>query len=138
MKVIERSSFANECTFKTSRSSGKGGQNVNKVETKVELSFDILDSVLFTEEEKELLLRKLSSSIRENRYFFTVCDKERSQYRNKELAIDKALRIITKALEPVKPRKATKPSKLSKELRLKGKQLNAVKKVNRRKISDFD
>ena len=138
MKLIDKDAFAAECTFKTSRSGGKGGQNVNKVETKVELIFDIIGSLLFTDDEKAIILQKLASSIRDERYFYTVCDKERSQLRNKELAVDKAIRIMQRALQPVKPRKATRPTKLSKELRLRKKQLNSLKKENRRKFSgDF-
>ena len=136
MKTLDRDLFAAECTFKTSRSGGKGGQNVNKVETKVELSFDVVGTSLFTEDEKAVILQKLSTSIRDERYYYTVCEKERSQYKNKELVINKAIRILCKAIEPVKPRKATKPTKLSKEIRLKGKQINALKKINRRRISD--
>ena len=138
MKPINREIFAAECSFKTSRSSGKGGQNVNKVETKVELSFDIVGSLLFTDDEKGVLLKKLASSVRDERYYYTVCDKERSQFRNKEHAIDKAIRTLQKALEPIKPRKATKPSKISKELRLRSKQLKSLKKLNRKRFSgDF-
>jgi len=73
-----------EITYKTSRSGGKGGQNVNKVSSKVELLFSISASALFTDEEKELLTQKLQSRFNKDGLVQVVCDEERSQYLNKE------------------------------------------------------
>jgi ribosome-associated protein len=122
--------------YKTSRSGGKGGQNVNKVSSKVELLFSISDTTLFTEEEKALLNTRLQSRLNKDGFLQVICDEERSQYLNKEIALDKLMDILTKALHQPKKRKASKPSKAAKAARLDDKRRAALKKINRRK--DFD
>src|ERR1700744_815141 len=98
-----------EVMYKTSRSGGKGGQNVNKVSSKVELLFSIEQSGLFSDDEKQLLLAKLASRFNKDGYVQVMSEEERSQYLNKEKAIEKLLVILTKALHQPKKRKATKP-----------------------------
>src|SRR5882672_12444999 len=94
-----------EVIYKTSRSGGKGGQNVNKVSTKVELLFVIEQSLLFTDEEKQLLFQKLQSRLNRDGYLQVICEEERSQYLNKEKAIEKLHLILTRALHRPKVRK---------------------------------
>ena len=121
-----------EISYKTSRSGGKGGQNVNKVSSKVELLFSIGDSLLFSDEEKELLSQKLQSRFNKDGLVQVVCDEERSQYLNKEKAIERLVNLLTSALHIPKKRKATKVSKAAKIARLEKKRLNSVKKENRK------
>lgn len=134
MVSIDREAFAQECSFKTSRSGGKGGQNVNKVETKVELLFDITSSKLFTDEQKTTLRSKLASRIIDEGVLQLTASAERSQLKNKEIAIAKAIELIQKALKPKKPRKATKPTLGSIEKRLSDKQLKSMKKQLRKRL----
>lgn len=134
MVTIDREAFANECTFKTSRSGGKGGQNVNKVETKVELLFDISSSKLFSDEQKAVLLNKLSTRIIAEGVLQLTATTARSQLKNKELAIDKAIQLIQKALIPKKPRKETRPTLESIEKRLSDKQLKSMRKQLRKRL----
>jgi ribosome-associated protein len=123
--------------YKTSRSGGKGGQNVNKVSSKVELLFSINDSTLFTDEEKLLLNTKLQSRLSKEGFVQVICDEDRSQLFNKEIALEKLADILTKALHQPKKRKASKPSKASKAARLDDKRRAALKKINRSK-RDFN
>lgn len=125
-----------EVTYKTSRSGGKGGQNVNKVSSKVELLFAISQSALFTDEEKALLLTKLQSRLNKDGYLQVMCEEERSQYLNKEKALEKLHLILTRALHKPKVRKATKPSKAMIAARLANKKIQASKKENRKKSFD--
>jgi ribosome-associated protein len=125
-----------EVTYKTSRSGGKGGQNVNKVSSKVELLFDINQSNLFTEEEKELLLAKLQGRLNRDGHLQVMSEEERSQYLNKERALEKLQLILTHALHRPKARKVSKPSKAMIEARLAKKKMQSAKKESRRK--DFD
>jgi ribosome-associated protein len=125
-----------EVTYKTSRSGGKGGQNVNKVSSKVELLFDIGQSLLFTDEEKSLVLSKLQSRLNKDGYLQVMCEEERSQYLNKEKALEKLHLIIIRSLHRPKVRKATKPSKAMIAARLANKKLQAAKKENRKKGFD--
>jgi len=118
--------------YKTSRSGGAGGQNVNKVSSKVELLFSINDSELFTDEEKERMLGKLQSRLNKDGLLQIVCDEERSQYLNKEKALDKLADILAKALYIQKKRKKSKPSKASIAARLDNKRKASLKKMNRR------
>jgi ribosome-associated protein len=122
-----------EITYKTSRSGGKGGQNVNKVSSKVELLFSVTNSTLFNDEEKDLLNDKLQSRFNKDGLVQVVCDEERSQYLNKEKAIERLIVLLTKALHKPKVRKAIKVSKAAKLARLETKRLNAVKKEGRRR-----
>src|ERR1700733_9182501 len=124
-----------EITYKTSRSGGKGGQNVNKVSSKVELLFSIGGSALFTDEEKLLLNTKLQSRFNKDGLVQVICDEERSQYLNKEKAIERLIVLLTKALHVPKNRKATKPNKAAKAARLNSKKLQGDKKESRRKIT---
>lgn len=130
---FNKADLQKEITYKTSRSGGKGGQNVNKVATKVELLFSVENSLLFTEEEKALIGSKLQSRVNKDGLVQVVCDEERSQYLNKEKAVERLVNILTKALHKPKVRKPTKVSKAVKAARLDSKKLNSVKKENRRR-----
>lgn len=125
-----------EVTYKTSRSGGKGGQNVNKVSSKVELLFAVEQSALFTDEEKMLMLSKLQSRLNKDGLIQVMCEEERSQYLNKEKAIEKLHLILMRALHQPKVRKATKPSKAMIAARLANKKLQAAKKENRKRNFD--
>lgn len=130
------SQLLSECVFSASRSGGAGGQNVNKVNTKVELRFYINDSLLLTSEQKNCIIQQLSSRIFDNATLIIVAQSERTQLQNKEICKQKFLLLIEKALTPQKERKATKPSFSSKVRRRNDKQHNADKKQMRRK-TDF-
>ncbi len=128
--------LSSEFVFQTSRSSGPGGQNVNKVNSRVELRFDIPNSVLLTDNQKELLQRKLATRITAEGVFLVVSQEERSQLRNKELSIQKCYVLIRQALKPVKRRRATRPTKGSVERRIQSKKAKGEKKSLRGRI-DF-
>ncbi len=130
---MNTSTIINELKFKAIRSSGAGGQHVNKVSSKVELSFDIISSNGLTDDEKLLLNQKLSSRLTKTGVLVLQCGESRSQYRNKELVIKRFLDIIKTNLHIPKKRKATKPSKAAIKRRLENKQHNAIKKANRKK-----
>ncbi|MDR1172589.1 MAG: aminoacyl-tRNA hydrolase [Bacteroidales bacterium] len=129
--MIDPIAFENECTFRTSRSSGKGGQNVNKTETKVGLWFDVAASALFTDDEKARALLRLASVITIDGYLQLACDEQRSQLQNKKSVIERALAMLEKALAVPAPRKRTKPSKASVEKRLEEKRRKALRKNER-------
>jgi len=125
-----------EFQFLTSRSSGPGGQNVNKVNSKVELRFDIQNSDLLSEDQKNILLVKLATKITSEGILSVVSQRDRSQLSNKEDAIEKLYLLVAKALTPVKPRKNTRPTKGSVERRLATKRIKAEIKQNRQKFDD--
>jgi len=125
-----------EFQFLTSRSSGPGGQNVNKVNSKVELRFDIQNSLLLSDDQKLILIQKLAAKINSEGILSVISQRHRSQLSNKEDAVNKFYLILTKALKPVKRRKKTSPSKSSVEKRLSGKRIKAEIKQSRQKIDD--
>lgn len=125
-----------EFQFFASRSSGPGGQNVNKVNSKVELRFDISNSSLLTNEQKAILITKLATKITSEGLISITSQRDRSQLANKEDAIQKLYLLLTKALTPVKPRKNTKPTKSSVEKRLTLKRIKAEIKQNRQKYDE--
>ncbi len=122
-----------ELKFKAVRSSGAGGQHVNKVSSKVELTFDVQNSSEFTEEERELLFKNLQTRLTKEGLLLLNCDDSRSQHKNKELVIKRFLEIITNGLKVPKKRKPTKPSKASIKKRLEKKKKQAYKKALRNK-----
>jgi ribosome-associated protein len=135
---ILKTELQKEITYKTSRSGGKGGQNVNKVSSKVELLFDVNNSLLFTDEEKQLLNTKLQSRFNKDGYVQVICDEERSQYLNKEKAVERLMGLLTRALHQPKIRKPTKLSKKAKAARLNDKRIHGEKKDNRKKNFDIN
>lgn len=128
--------LSTEFQFFTSRSSGPGGQNVNKVNTKVELRFDIENSELLTIEQKQLLQTKLASKITSEGILIIISQRSRSQLANKEDSEKKLYALILKALTPVKPRKNTRPTRSSVEKRLTGKRIKSAIKQTRSRLDD--
>lgn len=131
--MINREALISELSFKAIRSSGSGGQHVNKVSSKIELSFRLLESSALTDLQKERLLTKLSNRLTKDQILILQCDETRSQHKNKELAIKRFLDLIKSALAVPKKRIPTKISKSAIKKRLKSKRQLSDKKVNRRK-----
>ena len=122
-----------ELSFKAIRSSGPGGQHANKVSSKIVLFFDISKSECLTDDEKEVLIKKLHPKLSKENVLILNCDESRSQHRNKELVIQRFSTIISNGLKVQKPRKKTKPSKSSIKKRLDKKAKHALKKTHRKK-----
>jgi ribosome-associated protein len=132
--ILKDRDFSPELTFSASRSSGPGGQNVNKVSTRVELRFDVNGSGLLTAEEKSIILTVLAKRINSAGELILMAQIDRSQLKNKEKVTEKFYTLLTKALTPVKKRKPTRPSMAAKEQRLEEKQARSEKKERRKKI----
>jgi len=122
-----------ELSFKAIRSSGAGGQHVNKVSSKIELTFDIDSSKTLTEKQKVLLIKNLSSRLTKNKILILYCDESRSQHKNKEIVIERFLEIIKNGVIIPKKRKPTKTTKSAIRKRLEKKKKQAFKKVLRQK-----
>ncbi len=125
--------ISSELTFNTSRSGGKGGQHVNKTESKVELVFDLENSEGLSDDEKEWLRVKLESKLKDGKIHI-IAQTDRSQLKNKAEAIQKFYVLLTKSLVKPKKRKPTKISKAVKEKRLNAKKIRKEVKQTRRKI----
>lgn len=123
--------LTSELSFKNVRSSGKGGQHVNKVSTKVELNFDVLNSQILSQTQKQLLLSRLQNRINKEGIFRLTVQDERSAIRNQSIAIERFNEIIAAALTVRKRRKRRKPSKAYHEERLQKKRRHSEKKKSR-------
>ncbi len=128
--------FSSEFTFTNSRSSGPGGQNVNKLNTKVTLSFDVMSSNLLSDKEKELVMTKLANKINSEGILKISSQSERTQLANKERCIEKFYKQIAKSLKVKKKRKKTKPSQASIQKRLDDKKNRSDKKKSRKLDKD--
>jgi len=123
-----------ELEFSASRSSGAGGQNVNKVNSKVTLKWDLAHSNLISQEQKELLLKKLSSRLTLEGTLILTAQESRSQIQNKAEVLTKLDALLKKAFQPIKIRRASKPTKASKMKRVESKRKHAEKKQWRKKF----
>jgi len=127
-----------EMTFRTSRSSGKGGQNVNKVETRVEAMLNVTESNALTDAEKQLLMVRLRNRISKEGILAVDCQESRSQVRNKQLAVEMLLKLVHRALTVKKRRIATKMSEGAKRQRVKEKRHLGEKKARRQQPPSMD
>lgn len=128
----EQALLKKELSYHTSRSGGKGGQNVNKVETKVEIAFQVSTSGILSDKQKEIILKKYPSLI-DGDVIKLTGSSHRTQLQNKEEAKNKLLLLLRKLLKPAKKRLATKPSKASKQRKLDSKKKQSEKKQLRQK-----
>lgn len=132
--MFNEQNLLKEVEFKAVLSSGPGGQHANKTSTKVELSWDISATTVFSEEKIELLLKNLRSRVSKDTILQLNSDETRSQHQNKTIVIKKFLALIETSLKVPKKRKKTKPTKMSKLKRLQYKKQQSEKKIRRKKL----
>ncbi len=137
MHNIRNRDFSQEWEISATRSGGAGGQNVNKVNTKIELRFSIPDSNLLSEKEKEHLTNRLSGKLTKKGELLITAENERSQIRNKELAIERFYNLLEQNLKPRKKRIPTKPSRAKRKKRIEEKKKHSEKKNRRRGDTQF-
>jgi ribosome-associated protein len=130
---METEKIISELSFKAVRSSGSGGQNVNKVSSKVVLSFDMNNSESLSEDEKIVLTEKLKTKLTSEGILILNCDEDRSQLKNKEIVTKRFLKLIQNALVVLKERKPTKIPRSVIEKRIKAKRTTSEIKQNRKK-----
>jgi len=130
---VENDKLIKELSFKATRSSGAGGQHVNKVSSKIELTFDIQNSQILSENQKQLLIKNLATRLTKENILMLFCDESRSQHKNKEIVTKRFLKIISNGLKIPKKRKPTKISRSANRKRLERKKIQAYKKAIRRK-----
>lgn len=130
---MENDKLIKELSFKATRSSGAGGQHVNKVSSKIELTFDIQNSQILSENQKQRLIKNLESRLTKENVLMLFCDESRSQHKNKEIVTKRFLKIISYGLKIPKKRKPTKISRSANRKRLERKKIQAYKKAIRRK-----
>ena len=130
---MDSAQILKEVDFKAVRSSGAGGQHVNKVSTKVILIFDLEKSEALSDQEKEQLRQSLRSSLTKENLLIIQAAETRSQFKNRKTAEDRLLKLLNEGLVKKPKRKKTKPGKLAKEKRLKSKRLLSQKKQSRKK-----
>lgn len=131
--MLNKNELFRELQFKATRSSGAGGQHVNKVSTKIELSFDLESSNVLTETQKTILKQKLASKLTKENVLILFCDETRSQHKNKELIVKRFFSLLEVSLKKTKKRKATRPTRAAIEKRIENKQHNSAKKALRKK-----
>jgi ribosome-associated protein len=129
---LDKGKIISELTFKAVRSSGAGGQNVNKVSSKVVLTFDLLNSQSLSDEEKTRIQNKISTRLTSENILILNCDEDRSQLKNKELVVKRFLDLLKKALIIPKERKPTKIPKSVIEKRLNDKKNTSEIKSSRK------
>jgi ribosome-associated protein len=132
MSLIEANTLYHELDFTASRSGGPGGQNVNKVNSKITLKFDVVHSEILSDDQKTIILARLHQHLTKDGVLMLSSQEKRSQLENKQEVMRKFGMLLTKAFTKRKPRKATKPSKASVEKRIGSKKLLAEKKKLRR------
>lgn len=130
---MNKEKLISELEFKAVRSSGAGGQNVNKVSSKVVLTFNVALSLALSDDEKERLKQKLASKLTQNNLLILNCDEDRSQVKNKAIVTKRFLSIIEKGLHKPKIRKETRIPRSVKEKRLNSKKIMSALKRNRKK-----
>ncbi|TRW26607.1 aminoacyl-tRNA hydrolase [Flavobacterium zepuense] len=130
---MDREKIITELVYKAVRSSGAGGQNVNKVSSKVVLSFNLLQSQSLSDEEKLLIETKLASRLTDDKVLILQCDEDRSQIRNKDIVTRRFLQVLEGALKVDKPRVPTKIPRSVIKKRIEGKRRQADKKQSRRR-----
>lgn len=133
-RTIQASLLFNELNFTASRSGGPGGQNVNKVNSKITLKFDVVHSRILTDDEKARILKNLSAHLTKDGVLILSSQDKRSQLENKDDVVRKFEKLIGKAFAKKKIRRATKPSKSAEEKRITNKKLQSEKKKWRRKL----
>lgn len=136
--MITKAKLFSELTFQTARSGGAGGQNVNKVETKVEVYWDVINSAYLNEAEKAMLQAKLKSKIDTEGNLKMASSKTRSQLKNKEDVVEKLHRLIVKSLTVDKKRIATNVPYAAKRKRLDAKKKNSDIKKSRSNTTHND